>query len=506
METSRPPRAGKREWIGLAVIALPCLLYSMDLTVLNLALPALSADLRPGSIQLLWIVDIYGFMVAGSLITMGTLGDRIGRRKLLMIGAAAFGCASVLAACSTTADMLVATRALLGIAGATLAPSTLSLIRNMFHDPVQRTFAISVWATSYSVGAAIGPLLGGILLQYFWWGSVFLLGVPVMLLLLVLAPILLPEFRDTNAGRIDLASAATSLVAVLAIIYGLKHIAQDGLGWVSLLSIAIGVGIGAVFLHRQRVLANPFLDLSLFRQSAFNTALATNTLSVFVAFGSFFFTSQYLQLVLGLSPFEAGLWTMPSSGGFVVGSMITPVLARRFRPVYLMCTALVFAAIGFGLLTQVAGGGLAVLVAGTVMLAFGLSPSVVLSTDMVVSLAPPERSGSAASLSETSAEFGGALGIAVLGSLSTIVYRSGMAKAALEGIPANVKLQAQETLGGSVAAAEQLPEHLKPELLQAAQHAFTYAFEINASIGVVFSLAIAAMVFIRLRHVRLNAE
>src|SRR5919197_1121566 len=191
-----PERAGRREWTGLGVIALPCLLYSMDLTVLNLAVPHLSADLRPTSAQLLWIVDIYGFVLAGLLIPMGTLGDRIGRRRLLLIGAAAFGVASVVAAFSRTAGMLIVTRAVLGVAGATLAPSTLSLIRNMFVDANQRTFAIGVWITSYSVGGAIGPLLGGILLDHFWWGSVFLIGVPVMLLLLLLGPMLLPEFRD----------------------------------------------------------------------------------------------------------------------------------------------------------------------------------------------------------------------------------------------------------------------------------------------------------------------
>jgi MFS transporter, DHA2 family, multidrug resistance protein len=187
------PKAGRREWLGLAVIALPCLLYSMDLTVLNLAVPRISADLRPTSAQLLWIVDIYGFVLAGLLITMGTLGDRIGRRRLLLIGAAAFGVGSVLAAFSPTAEMLIATRALLGLAGATLAPSTLSLIRNMFLDQQQRTVAISVWVSSYSVGAAIGPFVGGLLLEHFWWGSVFLIGVPVMVVLLVLGPVLLPE-------------------------------------------------------------------------------------------------------------------------------------------------------------------------------------------------------------------------------------------------------------------------------------------------------------------------
>src|SRR6476661_9416897 len=217
MHAENRTRATRREWIGLAVIALPCMLYSMDLTVLDLAVPRLTEDLRPSSTELLWILDIYGFLVAGSLITMGTLGDRIGRRRLLLIGAATFGVASVLAAFSTSPAMLIASRALLGLAGATLAPSTLSLIRNMFLDPAQRTVAIGIWGTSYSVGGAIGPLLGGILLEYFWWGSVFLLAVPVMLLLLAVAPVLLPEYKDPQAGRLDLASAALSLVAVLAV-------------------------------------------------------------------------------------------------------------------------------------------------------------------------------------------------------------------------------------------------------------------------------------------------
>ena len=202
-----PSVAGRREWIGLGVLALPCLLYSMDLTVLNLAVPHLSADLEPSSTQLLWIVDIYGFLVAGSLITMGTLGDRIGRRRLLLTGAVAFGAASMLAAFSFTAPMLIAARAILGVASATLAPSTLSLLRNMFLDPRERTVAVGVWIASFSAGGALGPLLGGLLLEHFWWGSVFLVNVPVMLLLLALGPRLLPEYRDPNPGRLDPISA-----------------------------------------------------------------------------------------------------------------------------------------------------------------------------------------------------------------------------------------------------------------------------------------------------------
>ena len=270
MNPDTPAKAGRRQWIGLAVLALPCLLYSMDLTVLHLAVPKLSAALEPSSAELLWIIDIFGFLVAGSLITMGTLGDRIGRRRLLMIGAAAFAAASVAAAFSTSAEMLIATRALLGLAGATIAPSTLSLIRNMFLDDQQRTMAIGVWITSYSVGAAIGPLVGGMLLEDFWWGSVFLIAVPVMVLLLVAGPMLLPEYRDPNAGRPDLVSAALSLVAVLAMIFGLKQIAQDGLALAPVLFILAGLMLGVLFVRRQLHLPESFLDLRLFRTPAFS--------------------------------------------------------------------------------------------------------------------------------------------------------------------------------------------------------------------------------------------
>src|SRR5919106_5817446 len=421
--TVNTPRAGRREWIGLAVIALPCLLYSMDLTVLNLAVPSLSADLKPTSTQLLWIVDIYGFLVAGSLITMGTLGDRIGRRRLLMIGAAAFGVASVLAALSTTPAMLIATRAALGLAGATLAPSTLSLIRNMFLDPGQRSVAVAVWISSYSAGAVIGPPLGGFLLQYFWWGSVFLVSVPVMVLLLVLAPILLPEFQDPEAGRPDLFSAVLSLAAVLGVIYGLKQIAAHGLSWAPALFIVCGVAVGAVFIWRQQTLADPLIDLRLFRTPAFSASLVTYMFATFAVFGPYVFIAQYLQLVLGLSPMNAGLWTMPFAGGFVVGSMLSPLVARRVRPAVLMAAGLVISAAGFAVLSGLDGGsGLAVIVTSTVVFSLGLSPVFTLANDFIIGSAPPERAGAASAISETCSEFGGALGIAILGSIGTAIY------------------------------------------------------------------------------------
>ncbi|MGH7629183.1 MAG: MFS transporter [Gemmatimonadales bacterium] len=501
------PKAGRREWIGLAVIALPCVLYSMDLTVLNLALPALSADLEPSSSQLLWIVDIYGFLVAGLLITMGTLGDRIGRRRLLLIGAAAFGVASVLAAFSTSAEMLIATRAVLGIAGATLAPSTLSLIRNMFHDPGQRTVAIGVWITSYSVGAAIGPLLGGVLLQFFWWGSVFLLAVPVMVLLLVLGPLLLPEFRDPEAGRLDLISAALSLVGVLTMIYGLKQIAENGPGWLPVMSILAGLAIGVMFVHRQRKLADPLIDLRLFRRPAFSASLATYMLGTFVGFGIFVFIAQYLQLVLGLSPLEAGLWTLPWPLAFIVGSMLTPLIVRRVRPPLLMAAGLALAAVGFAVLTQVdTTSGLGVLVIGSVLYSLGLAPVFTLATDLIVGAVPPERAGAAAAISETSSEFGGALGIAILGSIGTAVYRGVMASTVPDGVPPEATEAARDTLGGALAVARRLPDQLGAELLGAAREAFVQALELAAAISAVLVMTTAVVAVVLLRRAGAGTE
>ncbi|HYT72125.1 MAG TPA: MFS transporter [Gemmatimonadales bacterium] len=497
------PKAGRREWIGLAVIALPCLLYSMDLTVLNLAVPHISAALRPSSAQQLWIIDIYGFLIAGSLITMGTLGDRIGRRRLLLIGAAAFGVASVLAAFSTSPEMLIATRALLGIAGATLAPSTLSLIRNMFLDPHERTIAIGVWVTSYSLGGAIGPLLGGVLLQYFWWGSVFLIGVPVMLLLLALGPVLLPEFRDPNAGRLDVFSAALSLAAVLLVIYGLKRIAEDGLGAVPALSIAAGVAIGVAFVRRQRTLADPLIDLRLFRAPAFTVSLATYTLGTFVVFGAYIFIAQYLQLVLGLSPLQAGLATVPSMAAFIVGSMLVPVMARRIHAAYLVGVGLVLAAGGLGVLTKVDGAsGLAVIVIGSIIYSLGFSPVVILATDLIVGSAPVEQAGAASAISETSSELGGALGIAILGSIGVAVYRSVMTGGIPIGVPPEAAAVAKATLGGAVVIAARLPDHLGVELLGTAREAFAQAFELTVAISAAMALMMAPVAVVLLRRAR----
>jgi DHA2 family multidrug resistance protein-like MFS transporter len=492
--------AGRREWIGLGVLALACVVYAMDITVLNLAVPSLSADLRPSSTELLWIVDIYGFIVAGSLLTMGTLGDRIGRRRLLLIGAAAFATASVVAAFSRTPEMLIGSRALLGLAGATLAPSTLSLIRSMFLDDRQRTTAIGIWIASFSAGGAIGPLVGGLVLEHFWWGSVFLLAVPVMALLLVLGPRLLPEFRDPDAGRLDLISAGLSMAAVLLTIYGLKLMAQDGVGSVPVALIVLGLVIGGLFVRRQQTLAEPLIDLRLFRSPGFSASLLVYTFGILIVFGGFLFIAQYLQLVLGLSPLEAGLWSFPGAIAFVVGSLVAPVIVRRVRPAFVMATGLALGAVGFGLLAQVeAGSGLALVVAGDILLSLGLAPVFTLTTDLIVTSVVPEKAGAASGMSETGAELGGAVGIALLGSLGTAIYRMQMAESMPAGMPADATIVARDTLGGAVSIATQLPGDVGAALLGAARLSFTSGLHAAALISAVIAIALASVVVVRLR-------
>jgi MFS transporter, DHA2 family, multidrug resistance protein len=456
-------RAGVREWTGLAVLAMPCLLVSMDAHVLNLAIPRLTADLRPTTAELLWVVDSYAFLVAGCLMTAGALGDRLGRRRVLLVGAAGFGCASLLAAFATSPAMLIAARVLLGVAGATLMPSTLSLIRVMFRDARQRRTAFGVWTASFSLGGLIAPVVAGILLERFWWGSVFLVAVPPMAVLLALGPRLLPEFRAPAGARIDAASAALSIAGVLGVVYGVKRAAQGGLDLTAGPAVAAGLLLLAVFVRRQRR-EDPWIDLGLFRRRAFSAPLAANALCFFVLYGTSFYFTQYLQLVLGLSALQAGLWSLPGTLGYLVGSALAPFAANRLRPVWVLSGSLAVTAAGFALLTQLdARTGLPLLVAGAIVFSIGLAPVYVMTTEMTVASAPPERSGAASGILETCTELGGALGIAFLGSLGGAIYRDATATA---GPPA---------LGG--------------ELAGAAGGAFTLAFR---TVEVVGAGAIAA--------------
>jgi len=476
----------------------------MDLTVLNLAIPRISEELAPTSAQLLWILDIYGFLVAGLLITMGTLGDRIGRRKLLLAGAAGFAISSLFAAFSSSPDMLIASRALMGIFGATIAPATLSLIFTMFLDAKQRTTAIGVWVAAYSAGGAIGPVLGGVFLELFWWGSVFLIGVPVMAVLLVIGPRTLPEYRDAKAGHLDLFSVALSLIAILGVVFGLKELAQGGVLPTALAAIGVGVAAGAWFVQRQLRLTSPLIDVRLFRIRAFSASLGAYLLAIFTVVGYFLFVGQYLQLVLGLSPLQAALWSLPSAIGFIVGSTLSPRIIHRFPPSVIMGLGMAIAAAGAVLLLFVGtqgGSGLLLITVALLVMSLALSPVITLATELIVGSAPPEQAGAATGVSETSGELGGALGIALLGSLGTIVYRSGVAGAVPADIPTTVVDAAMDSLGGAIAVAESLPSALGTALIAAAQGAFVDALHVVAALSAFLAILAAVGVAYALRGV-----
>ncbi|MBM7789110.1 MFS transporter [Tenggerimyces flavus] len=498
-EAETGQRAGRKEWLALAVLALPTLLVSLDTFVMLLALPHLSEGLGAGSTEQLWIMDVYGFMVAGFMVTMGTLGDRIGRRKLLLIGAAAFGICSILAAYSSSPLMLIVARAALGIAGATLAPSTLSLIMVMFHDRRQRATAVGIWAGVFTVGAIIGPLVGGAMLDHFWWGSVFLLGVPAMVVLLAVGRVLLPEYRDVTAGRLDLTSVAFSLAAILPIIYGLKEIAR--LGWrpVPIAVLVFGLVMGWIFLRRQRRLADPLVDLGLFRHRGFSVTLTGMLMYSMLSGGTMVFIAQYFQLVAGLSPLRAGLALVPGMVAAIIGFQVAPLLARRIRPAFLFAGGLAVSVCGMLIVTQAsATDGLVLVMIGFAVTSIGAGPLVSLGTNIVIGAAPPEKAGSASGIAQTGNEFGYALGIAVLGSIGAAAYRA--------GLPADTIAAARDSITSALAAAQELPGKAGADLVALAQQAFTSSLHTVALVSGVLLAAIALLILARLRHLpRLNA-
>lgn len=491
--------AGPREWLGLALLALPTMLLGLDLTLLHLALPALATDLQPTSTQALWIMDAYGFMIAGFLITMGTLGDRIGRRKLLMIGGAAFAVASVIAAFSTSAEMLIAARAALGVAGATLMPSTLALISNLFTVPRQRALGIGIWATMFALGMALGPVVGGVLLEHFWWGAAFLIAVPIIGLLLLLAPFLLPEYRAPHAGRLDLFSVALSLGAMLPVIYGMKQMAKDGLSMGAIAVIALGILIAIAFVRRQRRLADPPLDMTLFADRAFSVALIVLLFGLVAVGGTMLLVTQYLQLVAGFSPLVAGLWMGPPALAMVVAGVTAPLVARRIRPGFVVSGALGLSVMGYLMLTQLGNGtyDLGLVIAGFSLAYLGLGTIAALGTDLVVGSAPAEKAGSASAMSETVQDLGVSLGIALLGSLATAVYR----RSIHEVMPGSLSDAANEAVSDSLWSAASIASDLPEGLMEEARTAFINGFSSAAIFSAVSVSILAILAAIALRKV-----
>lgn len=481
-----PRRAGAAEWAGLAVLALPTVLLGLDVTVLYLVLPAMAEALDPSATQTLWIMDAYGFFIAGFLITMGTLGDRIGRRRLLRIGMVAFAAVSVLAALAPSPELLILARSLLGVAGATLMPSTLSLVSHMFPDPRQRGAAIGVWATMFALGMAAGPVVGGALVDAFWWGAAFLLAVPIAVVVLVASRRLLPEYADPQAGRVDLVSVALSLAAILPVIYAVKHAASHGVTPGSVVPLVIGVAAGGWFVRRQRALAAPLLDVTLFGNRAFSAALAVLLIALVGVGGTMFLVTQYLQLVEGLSPLAAGWWMGPPALAMFAAAVGAPLLARRVRPGLVMASTLALSLLGYTLMVSAGTGQTVRVVAGFAFVYLALGAVSALGTDVVVGTAPAAKSGSAAALSETVQELGMAVGVALLGSLTTAVYTTRMV------VPAGLAPAVAERVRRSMADALSVADQVPPEVIGAAQQSFTTG--LNAASAVAGLAMVAAIV------------
>ncbi|WP_433699897.1 MFS transporter [Nocardiopsis sp. CA-288880] len=485
-QTTTNRRAAPRTWAGLVLLLIPALLVSMDISVLFVAAPAIAEALEPGATQWLWMMDVYGFVLAGLLVTMGSLGDRLGRRRLLLTGAVLFGAASALLAFAPSAELFIAGRALLGLAGATLAPSTLSLIRSMFTDPRQRGAAVGAWTIAFTGGAVAGPILGGLLLEFFWWGSAFLVNLPFMVLLVALAPFLVPESRDPGAAGFDLPGAGASLVAVLGLVYAAKRFAEHGIEFQGAAALLVGTVFLVLFAVRQRRAEHPLVDVALFTRPAFTAAVGSNAAVAFAAAGLGLLVFTFLQTVHGLSPLQAALWSMPVFVGTVLGAVLAGVASPRVRPGPLMAAGLLAGSAGFAVVGTVeTDSPLAVLIVGYTVTTFGVGIVGTLANGLVLATAPPERAGAAAGVSETSTEFGSALGIAVLGTAATRIYRT-----AMEDGPSGAEGPAGETVAGAVAAA---PGAEDPgALLDAAFTAYTAGVSTAALTGAAV-LAVAAL-------------
>ncbi|ARP69347.1 MFS transporter [Streptomyces pluripotens] len=485
-------------WLALSVLVLAVLLVAVDATVLGLATPFISEDLNPTGTQLLWIGDVYSFVIAGLLVSMGSLGDRIGRKRILLGGAAAFGALSVLNAYATTPGVLILARALLGVAGATLMPATLALIRNLFHDPRERSLAVGVWGATASAGTAVGPIAGGFLLEHFWWGSVFLINLPVMAVLVLVGIRTLPESRNPNPGPWDLISVVLSLVGMIGVVYAVKEVSTHGVTRATLVSGLLGVAALCGFVHRQLTMPVPLLDMRLFRRRGFSGAVLADLLTVLGMSGLVFFLSQYLQLVQGRRPFEAGLAELPAAVGAVAAGLIAGRVARRFSVRAVVSGGLAAVGLALAALTTLGQStGYPALGAALLVVGIGAGFSFTVTADVILSSVPKDQAGAASAVSETAYELGAALGIALLGSIVTGVYR-GFAG------PADTPAEAHESLGAAVEASAHMPAHPAQALLSAARESFVHGLTLASGVGATVLLVTAGAAWFLLKNQKLE--
>lgn len=502
-----PRRATARTWVGLAVLVLPMLLIAIDGMVLVFALADITADLTPSGAQQLWMLDIYSLMLAGLLVTMSSLGDRFGRRRILLIGAVLFAVASVAGALSTEPWMLIGARALLGVAGAMIMPGTLSLIRNMFLDRDQRRTAMAVWSAMGALGAAAGPIVGGGIIEVFSWHAAFLMNIPVMVLLLVLAPFLVPESRNPEPGRIDLLSIGLSLAGMISFVYGVKTFAEGKEPVVALLTFFAGLLLLVIFVIRQTRLPVPMINVRLFRVRSFTGAVVTDLLSVFALVGAMFALTQFLQLVAGLSVIESALWMLPQAAVSACAGFVAAALVKRIPTSVLVAGGGLITASGFATLLLLTPDSPPWAIAiALCLVGLGAGVGMTLTNDLIMSSVRPEQSGQAAAISETAYELGTAFGTAILGSVLLGFYRAGLADGAPAGLPGEVLDAAKETLAAALLHAAELPGILGAALAEAATGAFTAALASTGGIAALILLGVAVFAGLMLRGVSAQAD
>ncbi|MGH4033376.1 MFS transporter [Actinomycetota bacterium Odt1-20B] len=496
-------RAGAREWVGLAFLLLPTMLLTADLGVLWLATPPLAADLGPSSTQLLWINDIYGFVMACLLVLSGNVGDRFGRRKMLITGLVVFAAASLIASYAPNPTVLILARAALGVGSAMIIPSTLALIAHMFSDARQRARAIAMWVTALSTGIAVGPVVSGVMLEHFWWGSVFLVGVPVMAFALIVTPIAVPEFHNPDTKKLDGISMPLLVLTLLPLVYAIKRIGEYGIDTWMLVSLAAALVFGVAFTRRQRRLENPLLELRLFADRTFTTALLLLFIGLAAMNGVEYVVPQYFQIINQLPSLEAGLLMMLPAAGLAVGSQLTPLLARRVRPAYVIAGGAALSLVGFFLMTTLPsdGGGTATAAASTTIMMTGLAPITVLCTDIAVSAAPPQQAGQASSIGQTAYELGLAFGVAATGSVMAAVYRGDVEAAAGQGVSESTVSEIADNVSGGAAVADAVPGRAGAELADAVRAAFTSGFHVAAVISAVLAAVMGLLAVLLLRRV-----
>lgn len=477
-----PSSPSPRRWWALAILTLAIVVLAVDATVLYLAIPSLTEDLSPSAAQVLWIGDVYSLAIAGLLIVMGALADRIGRKRLLLIGAAGFGLASALAAWSQSPEMLIVARILQGITGATLMPSTLSLIRNIFPDPAERARAIAVWSAGMGGGAALGPLVGGFLLEHFWWGSVFMINLPIMAILIAGGLVLLPESRDPRPGRFDLLSAALSMAAIIPLVAAVKRAVTDGASPLIGVLVVVSLIAGALFVRRQIREDSPLMDLTLFRIPAFTGAVLSTVIAVLAMMGFLYFFSQYLQLVRGYRPLLAGAAELPATIATILVVMLVGVALRRLGAGPSIALSLLAIAIGLAGMSLVLEADHYIWLAVVLIpIGLGMGMATALATDAVVGAAPPDRAGAASAVSETAYELGTGLGIALMGSLVTYIYRSEVP------IPATVAEAERTQIQDSLATALPVLDG-DPTATQGAMDAFVDGMQVTSLVAAVLTL------------------